>query len=363
MYQSENSINNKKMLLILGVGIIVLSVILVVFMLNDNKKTDDNIKDETEQIIPPKEEEKEPELEEPKKEELKIVDINSNSRPIAVMINNHPDARILQSGLQDAYLIYEMNVEYGLTRLMALYKDKNTNRIGSVRSSRHTFLDYVLENDALYVHFGWSYLAESQLPQLGINNLNGLYDNFFWRDTTLNVAYEHTAFTNMANIKQNAKSKGYRMTSNKELLLNYSSQNVNLSSREGNITANNITLNFSPYTVNTFRYNASTKTYSRLINGVEILDYVTKKPLTVKNIIAIKVNNWTLQGTTLQDFANIGEGDGYYITNGKALPIKWYKNSRNSQTVYKYLSGEEITVNDGNTYIGIVPLGNTVILN
>ena len=59
----------------------------------------------------------------------------------------------------------------------------------------HTFLDYIMENDAIYTHLGGSYLAEEQLTKFGINNINGMSDAGFWRDTSLNVAYEHTAFT------------------------------------------------------------------------------------------------------------------------------------------------------------------------
>ncbi len=68
-----------------------------------------------------KEEEKQVEV--PK---LKIIDLNSKSRPIAVMINNIGVARDYHSGLQDAYLVYEMIVEGGLTRLMAIFKDATT---------------------------------------------------------------------------------------------------------------------------------------------------------------------------------------------------------------------------------------------
>lgn len=64
------------------------------------------------------------------------------------MINNISVARPLQSGLQDAYLMYEIIVEGGITRYMALFMDQNTTRIGSIRSARHYFLDYALENDA-----------------------------------------------------------------------------------------------------------------------------------------------------------------------------------------------------------------------
>ena len=48
---------------------------------------------------------------------------------------------------------------------------------------------------------------------------------------------------------------------------------------------------------------------------------------------------------------NVGTGDGYYITNGYAVPIKWTKKDRKSQTIYTYKDGTEVKINDGNTYI------------
>ena len=89
------------------------------------------------------------------KEKLNVYDVNSNKRPIAVMIDNNVE-NDEQVGLQDAYLTYEIIVEGGLTRIMAIYKDVDTSVIGPVRSSRHYFLDYALENDAIYAHYGWS---------------------------------------------------------------------------------------------------------------------------------------------------------------------------------------------------------------
>ena len=97
-----------------------------------------------------------------KKEELNVYDVNSNKRPIAVMIDNNVE-NDEQVGLQDAYLTYEIIVEGGLTRIMAIYKDVDTSVIGPVRSSRHYFLDYALENDAIYAHYGWSTYAENDI--------------------------------------------------------------------------------------------------------------------------------------------------------------------------------------------------------
>ena len=55
---------------------------------------------------------------EEKKEEIKI--FQGNERPIAFMIDNNVNAKP-QSSLNKAYLIYEIIVEGGETRLMALF--------------------------------------------------------------------------------------------------------------------------------------------------------------------------------------------------------------------------------------------------
>ena len=48
--------------------------------------------------------------------------------------------------------------------------------------------------------------------------------------------------------------------------------------------------------------------------------------------------------------------DGYYLTNGKAIPITWAKLSDLSRTVYfDKATGQELILNPGKTYIGIVP--------
>lgn len=354
----ENEKNKKVVIIILGVVVVILLIVFSIIVVKNISHK--NIKPETKENTDVVEEKKE---ETPVVKKINIINVDSDSRPIAVMINNHPEARPLQSGLQDAYLVYEMLVEGGLTRLMAVFKDQTTDRIGSVRSARHTFLDYVMEADAIYVHFGWSYVAEAQVPTLGINNINGLYDAGFFRDTSLNVAYEHTAFTSMSRIKEVISNKGYRTTTTTKTLLNYSVDEVDLSKSDKSIKADKVNLLFSEGVQNSFIYDSNLKVYRRSVNGVATLDYVTKKQITFKNIIVLKINNWTMSGTILQEFDNIGTGDGYYITDNYSIPIKWNKESRGAKTIYKDLNGNVISVNDGNTYIGIVPLSNSFSLN
>lgn len=291
---------------------------------------------------------------------LKIVDENSKSRPIAVMINNNHEAWP-HAGLQDAYLNYEIIAEGGITRIMSLFKDQDTEKIGSVRSARPYYLDYALENDAIYVHYGWSEEARSDIQDLDVDNINGLTDtSVFWRDKSLKKATEHTAFTSMENIKEKAKEEGYMRDTSKDLLLKYSVDEISLKNKEEAIKADNIYIKYSYYTDTSYEYDSEKKVYKRSMSNTPHVDAVTGEQYTVKNIIIIPIKNYSYDSYGRQKLENIGNGEGYFITDGYSVPITWEKDSRTSQTVYKYKNGKEIKVNDGNTFIQIQPEGQTL---
>ena len=294
-------------------------------------------------------------------EEKEVEIFNGNTRPIAVMIDNVGDARP-QAGLNDAYIVYEIIVEGNLTRLMALFKDVDLEKIGPIRSSRHYFLDYALENDAMYVHFGWSPQAQSDISKLDVDNINGMVESStsFWR--VRDKAAPHNAVTSTEKILEIAKRKGYKTTSKKDSVLNYVTDEVELA--EGK-SATDITIPYSSSYKVTYKYDEETKRYTRGYNKTVQKDWDTKEPVTTKNIIITFAKNYTLNDGTSkgrQNLSNIGTLDGYYITNGKAIEIQCYKSSRKAQTVYKDLAGNEIQVNDGNTFIQIVPINSKVTI-
>ena len=171
------------------------------------------------------------------KKTLKILDLNSDERPYAVMIDNNVGYNA-HAGLQDAYLTYEIIVEGGLTRLMAIFKDQDTELIGPVRSSRHYFLDYALENDAVYGHYGWSEFAKNDISLLGVDNLNGITNaqGAYWRDKS--VKAPHNVFTSIKNLKAEATDKNYSVTSHDFENLNYSVDPIQLNEMEGATVAN-----------------------------------------------------------------------------------------------------------------------------
>ena len=293
--------------------------------------------------------------------EKQVEIFNGNERPIAVMIDNHKGA-LPQGGLNNAYMVYEIIVEGGESRLMALFKGKDLEKIGPVRSARHYFLDYALENDAIYVHFGWSPQAESDISDLGVNNINGIFESetSFWR--TRDKSAPHNVATSTEKILEIAETKGYRQTSTKESVLNYVTEEVNL---ENGIIANTVEIPYSESNEARYEYNPETQRYQRFSKGIEETDWTTGENVTTKNIIITFARNTTLndgENKGRQTLHNVGELEGYYITNGKAIQITCEKSTRSAQTVYKDLEGNEIEVNDGNTYVQICPINADVTI-
>ena len=343
--------------IILGIIIflVVAGGVTAAVLLLPKKKTEPKKDDKTQEV------EKQP-------AKVNIVDVNSKSRPYAVMINNIGAARPYQSGLQDAYIMYEFIVEGGITRYLALFKDANVNRIGTIRSSRHYYLVYVLENDAIYVHWGGSEFAYADISSLGIDNIDGMIygGNYLWKDTSLPVSTEHTAYSGTDKINEAVDNLGYRKETDKGLLLKYSPTSLDLAKDETAKDATSIDIVYSNAIEDHYDYDEYLRVYKRSVNGEPHVDYMTGEQYTFKNIITYQVPNETIAGDYKgrQNLYNTGSGEGYYISEGKAIEITWEKPSRGAKTVYKVKStGEELVVNDGNTFIQVQPVGETLTIS
>ena len=131
------------------------------------------------------------------------------------------------------------------------------------------------------------------------------------------------------------------------------------------LVAKNVTIPHSKLQTVKYEYDKETKTYTRYARKTIQKDYITGEPVTTKNIIITMCDNYTLtdsENKGRQGIKNIGTFDGYYITNGIAIPITCTKTARDKQTVYKDLDGKEIEVNDGNTCINICPTDAKIVI-
>lgn len=284
--------------------------------------------------------------------EAETYNIFTNDRSYAVMIDNDGNSSRPHAGLEDAYLIYEMYVEGRATRLMAVFKGTDTQKIGPIRSSRHYYLDYVFDNDALYSHAGFSPLAMEQISSMGVNNLNGLvYEpTYYWRERKYKGDY-HSLYSSISNLSKLADKLGYRKTSD-TLPFNF---DLNAPVYQGE-SAVEIKIPYADFYYVSYKYNEETKLYERYINS-EYHPTQSGAKLQAGQIIIQFASSYSLgDGTDRIQINTTGSGKGIFIANGMQVPLTWKKASRTSQLKFYTANGKELVLDPTKqTYVQVMP--------
>ncbi len=279
----------------------------------------------------------------------------AKKRPVAVMIGNTSDA-LPQYGVSAADVIYEVPVEASYTRLMAIFQDySGLEKIGSVRSCRHYFIYFAKEFDAIYTHYGQAVYAEPILEREDVHNLSGmdysLESIMFYRDT--NRKAPHNAFTSEEGIQAGIEKKGYRTEISENYTGHYQFAEddtvVELKKGEDALVVSPGYLVNKPW----FVYNSKDGLYYRYEFKDKHIDGANSEQLAVKNIL-IQYCDWSYKDENgYLDINTTSGGDGIFITNGKMEKVTWTKANEDSPARYFNESGEEITLNQGKTWVCI----------
>ena len=277
--------------------------------------------------------------------------INNNiyantTRPLAIMIGNSPEEVIHQTGLNKADIIYEANVEYPFTRLMAIFNNSDETIVGPVRSSRYYFSRLAVEWSAIFAHCGGQSLKSEKIVNLDQMR----YPSPYWRDK--NIGGWINLFTKTQNIREKSRKIGFQDKVNLDNnLLNL--RTLNLSG--GNITKISIKYN-QKHTIS-YEYKASASNYLRYINSKPHQDSKTFEPITVSNIIIQYVPVKKIPGDRegKLEVEVIGEGIAKVFYGGNYFLSKWVKKSKDQLTVYYDRQGKLLNLNQGNIWIHLVP--------
>ncbi len=284
-----------------------------------------------------------------------------NKRPFAFMFNNIEFA-YPQSGTGRAGILYEILAEGGITRLMGLFDYMSGDRIGSVRSARHYYVDFAKEFDAFFIHFGQTHYAISEIKKLSVDTLSGLAAEgatVFYRDNSIQAP--HNAFASAKGINKAITDKKYRTKLEDGIgsHFNFIEDGETDNDLEGSKKAEYVSVPFSHYMSPYFTYSDKTGRYTRYAFGTKHIDKATGKALTFKNIFIQFVNEYNKDKNGYQTMDLIGaSGDGYYITNGRAVKVFWKKPDGTTKTAFYYDKGykDEVVVNVGKTYYAVFPL-------
>lgn len=279
-----------------------------------------------------------------------------NRRIVAVMYDNHPQAR-WQAGLKDAEIIYEMPVEYPYTRYMAFFLINDPDSIGPIRSARPYFITKAIEFDSIYVRVGGSEEAKADIRKHKIADIDGLTSSnkVFWRQNHKKAP--NNLYSSMEAIRQTQDERGYRNTGTYEGLKFFEEDKV----YEG-YSAKNVIINYRKDNITEYIYNDEEKNYERYKDGRTHIDEADESVIKAKNIIIQETNISVIDNVGRLRIDLIGEGKGKYITNGAGIDIKWVKNSKSGKTYYLDGNGNEISLNPGTTWIQIVNKNLDVII-
>lgn len=306
----------------------------------------------------------------------KAEDYWSKRRPLAVMIENHVEARP-QSGLSSADIVYEVVAEGGITRFMAIfYCNLSDIQIGPVRSARTYYLDWLGEYDALYAHVGGANTpgpadALGQIIKYGVKDLNQFSIGYpvFWRDYQRighPVATEHTMYSTTAKLWEVGAKRGWTATDSAGVKWNSKFTPWKFKSDKSGGTTTKITVNFwesQPGYQVEWNYDPSTNSYKRK-NGEPHIDLNNKKQLEAKVIIVQFEResnaNDGYPGNVHLLYGTIGSGKALIFQDGNAVEGKWIKTSRTARTKYVDKLNKEIELNSGQIWIQTVPEGAKV---
>ncbi|MGM9928331.1 MAG: DUF3048 domain-containing protein [Bacillus sp. (in: firmicutes)] len=272
-----------------------------------------------------------------------------NERAVAVMINNHPDARP-QSGLQKADVVYEMLAEGNVTRFLAVYQSEHPERVGPVRSARDYYIEIAKGLNSLYVCHGYSPEAKELLEDNYVDSLNGLfYDGtLFKRDSSRKAP--HNSYISFSNIEKGAEEKGYDMT-----IMPPSFSFLSEDEREdlaGEDTSL-ITIEYGSDLFDvTYEYDEAEEVYTRTVDGEQTLDQDTGEQVAINNVIVIEAPHEVIDNEGRRDIDFSEGGSAYLLQKGKWNRIQWQFVDK----VFIFMKdGMEIEFVPGKTWINIIP--------
>lgn len=308
-------------------------------VVKDNKESEDANKNKVEVVTKIDNKKKKETIEEKKSVETDFM------RPMAIMIENHNQARP-QSGLLDATMIYEIPVEGGITRFMALFT-KMPGLVGPVRSCREYFVDRALEVDALYVHCGGSPMGYAYLSKTKIRSIDEIKNSPpFFRDKIRKAP--HNLYGKGELIYKYMSKRTDMRVKKQTPPLNYGTR-----TELGKESGNYIKINYHG------NYNVVIKeengVYHRYMNNILHLDRESKKPLEANTVILQVASMKIVDVIGRQEISFIGTGTAYIFEKGKRTPVTWHKVAPRSKTVYTDSEGKEyLFSNSGQVWVQVV---------
>ena len=269
-------------------------------------------------------------------------------RAVAISVDNHPHARP-QTGLSEACLVYELPVEGGHTRYLAIFLHGLPETVGPVRSARHYFLDYASGHEAVLVHAGASPAASRELGEMKFPSLNDMKgDPVFWRSQDRNMP--HNLYSGMMKIRDVLQSRGMEGVT-------ASMYPFQVGEAPPGTPAGSLSIQYPGEGPRVeYTYDSAGLYYRRSVNGRIDTDLAGDEPILARNVVVQFVKAWIIPGDPegRMDMESWGEGRILAFSEGSVREGKWRREDRFAPLVFLDDAGEGLVMVPGQTWVEVV---------
>lgn len=285
-----------------------------------------------------------------------------NRRNLIVKVSNFPEVVRPQSGLDKADIVFEYEVEGGVTRFAAIYRSQGTDFVGSIRSARLLDLELVHMFDGLLAYSGsnewirqfildsdWKWRALS--PHLGVNCPP------FCRYPQEGKPFEHTLFGNTFQMWEVAEERQVN-----EGLPGRGFAFSDVPDPGGAPAVDIFIGSYNKRQDTRWQYNPDDGRYYRWNSSLPHPDAVTGKQLAADNIVVLSAEHIdrpdiyeSETGGTVIETVLWGSGDAYVFRDGLWYEGTWWHAQGRTGLWLTYPGGEEaIHLKPGQTWIEVV---------
>lgn len=286
----------------------------------------------------------------------------ASRRNLIVKVSNFPEVVRPQSGLDKADIVFEYEVEGGVTRFAAIYRSQGTDFVGSIRSARLLDLELVPMFDGLLAYSGsneWirQYILDSDWKWRALSPHLGVNCPPFCRYPQEGKAFEHTLFGNTFQMWEVAEE---RQVSEGLPGRGFAFSDVPDS---GGAPAMDIFIgSYNKRQDTRWQYNPADGRYYRWNSSLPHIDAVTGKQLAADNIVVLAAEHVdrpdiyeSETGSTVIETYLWGSGDAYVFRDGLWYKGTWWHSQGRTGLWLTYPGGEEsIHLKPGQTWIEVV---------
>jgi hypothetical protein len=284
--------------------------------------------------------------------------LNRPKRVLAFKIDNNINARP-QSGLQEADSVYEILVEGGMTRFLALFLDNTSKYLGPIRSARPTDPSVIRPYDATLVVSGATDGLIPSIRDLGVPVLEEVNSPAMFRIGSRKAPHNLYADTEL--VRAVVDSKGYKfLQPGPNPIYPFGFDQTNWESG-----ANKITIKYSEFT--TVIWKKDGEKYSRFIIDAYSSDkeavahnFISQDGnysdiLSTETIVVIQGALYKDKATTLPSILTVGIGDLFVFNNGKYTQGTWRRTDITEPFEFYDINQNPIEVPPSSQWIHIFP--------